>query len=138
MVKFPDRKRITAAIRQAEEGTSGEIRVHIERWSIRPVLESAKKAFTRLGMHKTRERNGVLIFVSLNRQFAIVGDESIHRKVGDDFWNGTRDAMSARFKDDDVTAGIEEGIRSAGEKLKVYFPKREDDTNELSDNVTGD
>ena len=56
---------IVESIREAESKTSGEIRVVIQRGKLKtdPLL-AAQKKFHRLGMHKTRERNAVLIFVA--------------------------------------------------------------------------
>src|SRR5262245_43912811 len=57
--------RILEAIREAESKTSGEIRVLIQRGKVKSdPLVAAERKFQRLGMHKTRERNAVLIFVA--------------------------------------------------------------------------
>jgi uncharacterized membrane protein len=137
MVTFPDKNQIVEAIAQAERGTSGEIRVHVARGSKRAVMDEAKKIFQKLGMHKTKARNGVLSFVALkNHEFSILGDTGIHAVVGDDFWKTTRDRMEARFKKDDLTGGIVAGVLDAGEKLKTYFPCHPDDQNELSNSVS--
>ncbi len=60
-----DHDRIVQTIHEAESKTSGEIRVFIQRGklSVDPLIVAQKK-FQRLGMHKTRERNAVLIFVA--------------------------------------------------------------------------
>jgi uncharacterized membrane protein len=137
MVTFPDKNRVVAAIRTAEEGTGGEIRVHVARGCRSGALEEAKKVFKRLGMHRTRERNGVLIYIALkNHEFAIVGDEGIHAKVGADFWESVRDAMEVHFKNGDATAGIEAGVLRAGLRLKEHFPRGTQDKNELTDEVS--
>lgn len=137
MVKFPDKQRIIDAIRQAEADTGGEIRVHVVRKCRQGAFIAATKIFRKLGMHKTLDRCGVLIYVSLNdHEFAIVGDAGIHAKVGANFWESTRDAMGIHFKNGDLTAGIEVGVLSAGSRLKEHFPRRENDKNELSDDVS--
>ena len=88
-------------------------------------------------MHKTKDRNGVLIFVAWkSRKFSIVGDEGIHAKVGGPFWNETRDSMTAHFSKNDITGGILAGVRSVGDKLKAHFPSKSGDRNELSDNLS--
>lgn len=128
---------IVKAIKQAEAGTSGEIRVHVKRGETKDAMAEAKRLFLKMGMHKTRERNGVLIFVSKKgHQFAIIGDEGIDRKVGVGFWNGTRDIMQKHFAAGEWEKAVEAGVRSAGEKLKAYFPARDGDLNELSNTVT--
>ena len=73
---------MVAAIKQAEKDTSGEIRVHIENHSKIDVLDRAADVFARLNMHKTAQRNGVLIYVALlDHKSAILGDAGINDKV---------------------------------------------------------
>ena len=138
MVSAQDKKEIVHAICEAEKGSTGEIRVHLVPRSRKDALREAEKVFERLRMHRTRHRNGVLIFVALeSRCFAIVGDEAMHSKVGERFWNETRDRMAPYFLKGEITQGIVEGVRSAGEKLKRHFPSDGRDANELPDTVTG-
>ena len=139
MVKLLDKKasgEIVRVIAEAESGTSGEIRVHVKRGATRDALREAQGLFLKNRMHLTDARNGVLIFISWkSRQFAIVGDEGIHRVVGDSFWNETRDRMGVYFAKNELKEGLIAGVRSAGEKLKAYFPRKYDDRNELPDTV---
>ena len=91
--------RIIQAIHEAESKTSGEIRVLIERGKLKSdPLEAAQRKFHRLGMHKTRERNAVLIFVAPRvHKFAVVGDNAIHEKCGDEFWQRVVERMRTAF-----------------------------------------
>src|SRR6266576_1362785 len=80
--------RIVHAIREGESNTSGEIRVYVQRGKLKadPLIVAQKK-FQRLQMHKTQQRNAVLIFVApREHKFAVVGDKAIHEKCGDEFW----------------------------------------------------
>ncbi|MBI3251955.1 MAG: TPM domain-containing protein [Candidatus Omnitrophica bacterium] len=132
-----DKKKIVAAIREAESHTSGEIRVHVKSRCRGDVLAEAKKIFNQFQMHRTKHRNAVLIYVAPDsRQFAVLGDGGIHRRVGDDFWKGTRDQMSRFFSKGDFVGGIVEGVQSAGEKLKAHFPRGAANPDELPDAVT--
>ncbi len=131
------KEKIVEAIRQAEKQTRGEIRVHVTRCAPKDILEDAKKTFHQLGMHRTQERNGVLIFISWKkRELAIVGDRGIHERVGDSFWTGTRDKIIGYFSQGQFPEGIVAGVSEVGEKLKQFFPSTGYDTNELSDDVT--
>ena len=48
----------------------------------------AERAFEKLGMARTRQRNAILFFVvPSRRRFAVLGDEGIHAKVGQEFWD---------------------------------------------------
>ncbi len=134
-----DEARIVAAIGAAEARTSGEIRVHVEGKGGGDALAAARARFVRLGMDRTAERNGVLVYVALlDRKFAIVGDEGIHSHVGSEFWDALRDGMSARFAAGDLVGGIEEALRSIGERLAEAFPRSAQDSNELPDEVSTD
>jgi uncharacterized membrane protein len=131
--------RIVAAIREAERKTSGEIRVFVTHKKIENAVPAAQEAFTRLGMTKTRERNGVLIFIAPRaRQFAVIGDEAVHRRCGEDFWRQLAKEMSSRFKIAHFTDGIVHVVQKAGALLAEHFPRRDDDRNELSDRVIQD
>ena len=129
--------RIVEAIAKAEHKTNGEIRVHIQPNSGEDPMKDAQKVFHRLRMHRTKHRNAVLIFVAWkSRQFAIVGDEGVHHKVGDSFWGQTRDVMKSHFLKNDIAEGIVRGIESVGEKLKACFPADERNEDELSNAVS--
>ena len=132
-----DQKKIVEAIKKAEKNTSGEIRVHIENYKKENVLDRATYWFKRLGMHKTKLRNGILFYLAVDaHRFAILGDVGIHQKVGDNFWTEIRNIMVNYFQDDDFTQGLSKGIEMAGEKLKAYFPHQTDDVNELADDIS--
>lgn len=132
-----DHERIVAAISAAEKTTSGEIRVFVQRGEIKgDALPPAERKFQALGMHKTAERNAVLIFVAPRAQkFAVVGDEGVHAKCGAEFWHGLVDAMRDHFKRDAFTEALVHGVESAGQLLARYFPRRSDDRDELSNDV---
>ena len=132
-----DSERIVHAIRAAEESTSGEIRVFVQRGILRgDALPAAQKQFGILGMQKTSERNGVLIFVVPRaRKFAVIGDEGVHQKCGKEYWSALVDSMREHFKKEDFTKALLEAIEQTGELLARYFPKRGGGPNELSDAV---
>jgi len=132
-----DRERITAAIREAELLTSGELRVHIQPKALGGELRwVAERTFERLGMTKTALRNGVLLFIaSEESRFFILGDQGIDAVVPPGFWDDVAAALTERFKAGQFTDGIVEAIRAAGAHLATYFPRAEDDVNELSDDL---
>ena len=137
LLKSIDARRIEDAIRAAEKRTSGEIRVSIAPLFWGNLRRQADKAFRRLGMTQTHARNGVLFFiVPSRRRFVVLGDEGIHRQVGDDFWRDIAAAMSESFRRGDFTEGIVRGVLEVGEKLAVHFPPQAGrDLNELPDEV---
>jgi uncharacterized membrane protein len=130
---------IVAAIQSAEQKTSGEIRVFISRKNVDDAVAAAQKQFDRLGMAKTKHRNGVLIFVAPRaRKFAVIGDSAVHQKCGDSFWQTLAEEMTGHFKKSEFTAGIIHGIQKAGELLAAHFPPQAGDGNELPDQVEND
>ncbi|HEU4928850.1 MAG TPA: TPM domain-containing protein [Candidatus Krumholzibacteria bacterium] len=129
-----DRERITAAIREAESNTSGEIVVHMaERTHHMPTID-ARKAFEKIGMTRTRERNGVLFFVAVrDHKLAVIGDKGIHQHVPAEFWADVVKTVESRFAEGRFGDGLVEGIAKVGHELARYFPRRTDDVNELPD-----
>lgn len=135
--KCVDQAQVVAAIRAAEQVTSGEIRVSVAPFFWGNVEKTAGKAFRRLGMAHTADRNAVLIFlVPSRRRFAILGDTGIHEKVGQAFWNEVSTCLSSHFRRGAFTEGLVEGIRMVGDSLATHFPSAgAADRNELSDGV---
>lgn len=128
---------IANAIRVAEMNTSGEIRLHIEKYCKGDVLDQAAYVFEKLEMHKTKLRNGVLFYLALeDRKFAILGDAGINMKVPADFWDKANENVLSKFKEGKLTEGLTTGILMAGEQLKVHFPYLADDKNELSNDIS--
>jgi uncharacterized membrane protein len=131
--------RIVQAIQQAEAKTSGQIRVFIQRGKLdADPLIAAQKRFHRMGMHKTRERNAVLIFVApRGHKFAVVGDKAIHEKCGEQFWQRLVDEMRTHFRNEKFSHAIIETIEEIGKVLATHFPKTRAARNELSDEIIG-
>ncbi len=130
---------ILAAVKEAEEATSGEIRVHIETRCPEDVLDRAAWIFDKLGMKKTAERNGVLFYLAVSdRKFAVIGDSGINAKVPDGFWNDVKDLLQEKFHEGAFATGLKQGILLAGLHLKEHFPHLSDDVNELPDEISFD
>ena len=129
--------RITGAIKEAEARTSGQIRVFLQRGEFEEdALGRAQKKFLQLGMQKTQERNGVLIFIAPRAQkFAVIGDEGIHQKCGEQFWQELIAKMRRHFQQEDFTEALVEAIESTGQLLAQHFPKTAASQNELPDDV---
>ncbi len=131
-----EKQRVEAAIRAAEGRTSGEIRVLISRKVRGEPLEAARERFARLRMHETAERNAVLILLAVaSRRFAVLGDEGIHRVVGQAGWDHLRDGMAERFRGGDFAGGLVYGVEGVAEVLREHFPWREGDVDELPNEV---
>ena len=129
---------IVNAIRHAEKRTSGEVRVFVEsRCSWMDAIDRAAEIFFSLKMDKTEQRNAVLIYVAIkDRQLAVFGDEGIHNKVGDEYWNKVVSEMLSSFNKENYAKGIAECAIQVGEALTAHFPfDRDTDKNELPDEI---
>lgn len=131
-----DQELIANAISEAEKGTSGEIRIAVEKHCKGDAFESATAYFAKLGMDKTAKHNGVLIYLAYeDHKFAIIGDSGINKVVPPDFWETTQIAMKAHFAGGNMVHGIIAGVVLAGEKLALFFPAEGDDINELPNEI---
>jgi uncharacterized membrane protein len=132
-----DLERVRDAVRNAEARTSGEIRVHLDDTIVDNVLDHAAFIFEELGMHRTQDRNGVLIYVSVaQRRAAVIGDEGLHKKLPHGYWNETLGVILEQFKAGRYCEGLCMGVERLGEQLRAHFPRANDDRNELSDEVS--
>jgi uncharacterized membrane protein len=129
-------KRIVEAIHAAEANTSGEIRVYIQRGNLkRDPLMAAQKKFHRLGMHRTADRNAVLIYVAPRaHKFAVVGDKAIHEKCGEELWRRLVQQMQQHFRNEKFSDALIEAVQETGKALAAHFPKTSTST-ELPDDV---
>ncbi|HEX3697884.1 MAG TPA: TPM domain-containing protein [Polyangia bacterium] len=133
-----DVRAVEDAVRAAEQQTTGEIRVSLARFYFwRDVRRAAERTFKYLHMDRTRDRNGVLIFVVPGRrQFAVVGDGGIHQRLDPSFWPQVADRLSAAFCAGDFTGGLSRAIAEIGVQLATHFPlPGKPNANELSDTV---
>lgn len=137
LMKTVDVDRIKKAIEEAERLTSGEVRVSVAPFFWGPVRRVAERAFERLGMHRTKDRNGILFFVvPARKRFVVLGDEGIHARAGQDLWNSLASILSGHFRKGEFTEGLVRAIGEAGAKLAAHFPyDRVADVNELADDV---
>ena len=93
--------------------------------------------FETLAMHKTALRNGVLFYLAIeNRKFAILGDGGINAVVPEGFWNEVKDTVIEGLAAGNPAEGLASGIRLAGQQLSNHFPVKENDTNELSNDIS--
>jgi len=128
---------IRDAVKEAENETSGEIRIHIESKFSGNILDRAAWIFRKIGMHTTENRNGVLFYLAVkNREFAIIGDRGINEKVPEDFWDEIKQVIQNHFGKEEYTEGLVEGIRMAGRQLREHFPFKRNDINELPDEIS--
>lgn len=86
--------------------------------------------------HRTKGRTGVLIFLSLAEHRAeILADKAITEKAGAESWGEALAAMLPHVKRGDIATGMCEAVTLTGEQLSTYFPKTDNNPNELPDRL---
>jgi uncharacterized membrane protein len=133
-----EKRSIIEAISNAERRTSGEVRVFVEsHCRYVDAIDRAAEIFFQLKMEKTDNRNAVLVYVAIkDRQLAVFGDEGIHKKVGDEYWNAAVKKMISIFNKENYAEGICQCVKDIGETLYHHFPYDKDtDKNELPDDI---
>jgi uncharacterized membrane protein len=129
---------IVKAIRHAECQTSGEVRVFVEsRCNWVDAIDRAAEVFFSLKMDKTEQRNAVIVYVAIkDHQLAVFGDEGIHQKVGNEYWNKVVAELLDSFNTSNYAEGISNCVIQIGDALKTHFPyNRETEKNELPDKI---
>jgi uncharacterized membrane protein len=131
-----DDQQIAEAIAQAEKTTSGEIRVFVSENAVNEPVVEAEKQFVRLGMMKTAQRNGVLIyFAPKSQKYAVIGDQGVHEKCGQKFWEHITEEMTPLLKAGKFTEAVVLAVKEIGAALGKEFPPVAGDKNELPNRV---
>lgn len=120
-----DQEQVVAAIRAAEAGTTGELRVFIEsRCQYVNAMDRATELFLELGMQHTVGRNAVIIYMALHdHQFAIMGDEAIYKQAGGAaFWQEAAGHLKAHLREGRITTGLVACVEELGKALATHFP----------------
>lgn len=101
------------------------------------VQRRAAEQFTAKNLHLTRERTGVLLYVSLGERMAeLIADEGIADRVDAHVWDKAMAALTDGLKRGDVEAGFVAAIGLCGDVLAEKFPARPgDNPDELPDAV---
>jgi uncharacterized membrane protein len=130
---------VVKAIAHAEKRTSGEIRVFVTHKPVEDAVVAARRHFVELGMTKTEARNGVLIFFApKSRSFAVIGDQGVHEKCGQHFWEHITAKMTPLLKEGKFTDAVVFAVKEIGEVLAKEFPWKAGDRNELPNQVARD
>ena len=87
----------------------------------------------------TKDRTGIMIFISLlERKVEVLADCGINEKVEKNYWNDLVKTLSSKIKEGRKVDGIVGAVMDCGRSLKEFFPIKEDDTNEISNELITD
>ena len=136
MLSREELDRLSAKIAAAEHLTSAELCIVITKSSWFGIKNKAHKLFRKYGLHKTAQRNAVMILVDTrSRELLIYGDDGVHQRVDDAFWSDVRDAMLEELRAGRLADALATGIRHVGEKLALLFPADTNDRNQIANDV---
>lgn len=98
------------------------------------VHKRAIHAFHEKRLHRTREENGILIFISLlERRVWILGDRGINAVIPPERWTSLASVLASGIREGRMVETLVTTITEVGAILKKQFPHRTDDRNELPD-----
>jgi uncharacterized membrane protein len=135
------REAIARAVAEGEKLHSGEVRfaVEAELGTLHLLRGHSSRAraielFGKLGVGKTAERTGVLVYVLLaDRKVEIVADRGISAKVDAGEWQAICATMQDAFGAGRFEEGAVAGVRAVTALLGKHFPVGKGDRNELPD-----
>jgi len=100
------------------------------------VSERALRHFMESGVYNTRDRTGILIFISLlEKRVELIADSGIAAKISQEKWNNIIEIIISGIKKGELTLNLNNAIRECGALLQEFFPIKKDDTNELSNEI---
>lgn len=103
------------------------------------VYQRALEVFYENKISMTKERTGIVIYVSLlERKVQVLADCGVNEKVPENYWDELVGNLSSDISRGDLVEGIITSIHTCGEKLIENFPIKEDDTNEITDELITD
>lgn len=98
------------------------------------VRARAEQAFIEQGVTETRERSGVLLFLSeTEHRVELLADRGIHERVGTEVWQALVTDVIAAIRSGQAAAGITRAVDAIGARLAAHFPPSPEDVNELPD-----
>jgi putative membrane protein len=92
------------------------------------------RAFHERGLHRTREGNGILIFISLlEHKVWILGDRGINAVIPPERWSTLASGLATGIREGRLVETLVTTIAEVGDILTEHYPRRTDDSNELPD-----
>jgi putative membrane protein len=97
----------------------------------------AQNAFLQEEVFNTRQRTGIMIFISFfEHKVIVIADKGINQVVEQKVWDDTVSGLISSIKDGRMVEGLEHAIKRCGQiLLEKGFLKTADDINELGDDL---
>lgn len=115
---------ILRALRFVARKSTAEVRAHVSRDRFeKDPMATALRLFGEFGMTRTTDRSSIFVYLNrATRRFSIIGDEGIHRAVGQKYWDG----LARNFHEDLQSTHFENALAllifSVGTTLAKKFP----------------
>jgi putative membrane protein len=103
------------------------------------VEEAALTAFFRHRLAETRDRTGILLFVSVyERRALVLADKGINLKVAPETWQQVVDLVLQGIREGRPAEGLCEAVTRCGQIVSSQFPVRAGDKDELRNLIVED
>lgn len=100
------------------------------------VAQRAELEFYRLRVDRTKNRVGILLFLSLAEHRALVlADETIAAHLPPETWMEIVRLMTCSISQGQLGRGLEEAVAASGRILREHFPAQQMDPNELANRL---
>jgi len=100
------------------------------------VQERSIRYFMESGVYNTKDRTGILIFISImEHRVELLADSGINEKIPKEKWQNIVDNILAGIKQKQIAKHLIESIDECGDLLAEHFPIKDDDKNELTDDI---
>lgn len=128
---------VELAIESAELKTSCEFKIHLEDDCNEDVFDRAAYVFSELELHKTQQRNAILIFIVIqSRKVVILADVGVSNSLSTAYIEEQIALLTSAFKSENFISGISEVLDRMGNFLSASFPRTENDVNEISNTLS--
>lgn len=137
-------KELSRQIAGIETKTSAELRVvvrHKKHWSEHKLTarQVAEREFKTLGMTKTRQGTGILVFILVrDRQFELLADHGVIKVLPEQFWKNLAGKLSEHFSKRNFFHGLTASLAEIGEVLEAKLPPTGSNPDELSNEIIED
>ena len=133
-----EERQVVLAIQAAEQGSRGEVRVHLEpRYGGDGPLARAQALFHELGMDQTRDGTGVLLYVAFeDHKVAVWAGPGLYGAAEPDFWREATDKVAQGFKQNRRAQGLVEALSVIGQLMRQAAPGQDSAGDELPNRVS--
>lgn len=100
------------------------------------VYARAVRHFVESGVYGTKDRTGILIFISyMEHEVRILADSGIRTKIDQSEWDAIAGSVAVGVKAGNLAGALASAIKTCGDILTVHFPAKAENPNELADGL---